>query len=102
MRIKLFDNTTGLERGDFFVAWQDQADFDLSTHQTASITAVESNEDNPEVLVDGNRYVLDLSNRPEVAETERANLTGYEAKSGGGYQATWSVETIPTSEPAPE
>jgi len=102
MRIKLFHNTTGLERGDFIVAVQDQVNFDLSAHQTESVTAVESNEDNLEVLIDGNRYVLDLSNEPTVTETQYAKITGYEAKSGGGYQATWAVETLPTPDPEPE
>lgn len=102
MRIKIFDNTSGLQRGDFFVAWQDQADFDISQHQNENTTAVESNEDNIEILVSGDRYVLDVSNQPENTATQYSYISGYEAKSGGGYQATWTVETIPTPDPAPE
>jgi len=102
MRIKIFDNTSHLERGDFIVAIQDRDTFDITQHQGSNSTAVESDESNMEILVDGDRYVLDLSNKPTVTETQYAQISGYEAKSGGGYQATWSVETIPTSEPAPE
>lgn len=102
MRIKLFDNTTGLETGDFFVPLPDRNSFNVSSHNTENSTAIESNEDNMEILVDDNKHVLDLSNEPTVTETQYTRITGYEAKSDGGYQATWSVETIPTPEPAPE
>lgn len=103
MRVKLFDNTTGLETGDFFVPPSDRDNFDVSSHDTETSTAIQSSEEVTEVLVNGDKYVLDLSNRPSFdVQTQYAQITGYEAKSGGGYQATWVVETIPTSEPAPE
>lgn len=102
MRVKIFDNTTCLEMGDFMVSFQDQDNFDISQHNGCNSTAVQSDEDNFEVLVDGNRYVLDLSNEPTVAEGQIAQLKGCEAKSDGGYQAIWSVEAIPVSDPAPE
>ena len=102
MKIKIFNNATGLQQGEMHIPASEQSTFDISSHATASVTLVETEENNYEILVDGDRYVLDLSNEPTVTETQYAQITGYEAKSGGGYQATWVVETIPTPDPAPE
>lgn len=98
MLIKLFDNTTGLERGDVIIPPSDAEGFDVSSLDNETTTAVQSNESLFEVLVNGTLFVLDLSNPPEVPEGKYLHVSGYESKSGGGYQATWVLYDIPVSD----
>jgi len=97
MKVKIFNNTTGLEQGEFVILAGDVDNFDASEHSGSNSTAVVSSEDAYEVLIDGTTYVLDLSNIPTVPEGSDARLTGYEAKDGGGYQGTWETVVLPTS-----
>ena len=102
MKVKFFNNTTGMEQGDFIVPPSNVSGFDVSTHHGANSTAMVSDESNLEVLVDGAKYVLDVSNEPSETETQYAELTGYEAKTGGGYQGTWQMVTKPEEPSDPE
>ena len=102
MRVKVFNNTTGLEQGDFIVPPSNVSGFDVSAHHSANTTAMASDEDSLEVLVDGAKYVLDVSNEPAETETQYAELTGYAAKTGGGYKGTWQMVTKPEEPSDPE
>lgn len=101
MNLKLFDNNTGLERGSFTIIEHQIGGFNIADHHTENCTCIESSEPTTEVLVDGSRYVLDCSNEPTITESQIASITGYQTKSGGGYEAVWTVETKGQSDPIP-
>jgi hypothetical protein len=101
MKVKFFDATTGVEIGDVILAFQDEATFDASAHSGASSVAAISEEDALEILVDGDTHILDTTNEPTISDNQFAQISGYEPKTGGGYQATWSVDTLITPEAEP-
>ena len=102
MKVKFFDATTGVEIGDVVLAFQDEATFDASAHSGASSVAAISEEDALEILVDGDTHLLDITNKPTILDNQVAQISGYELKTGGGYQATWFVDTLITPEADPE
>jgi hypothetical protein len=98
MKVKFFDTTTGVEFGDVILAFQDEGTFDASAHSGSNSVAAISEEDALEILVDGDTHILDITNKPTILDNQTANISGYEPKTGGGYQATWAIETLMTPE----
>ena len=101
MKVKFFDTTTGVEFGDVILSHQDEGTFDATAHSGANSVAAISEEDALEILVDGDTHILDVTNEPTLLDNQTANISGYELKTGGGYQATWNVETLVTPEADP-